>query len=307
MRSSLPRVAPLILATALTTAGTPCALARQMDGAAPATAVVSVTDSQARLPAAVASASPGAAARAVAALAPAASPTAAPDYSQANPAALPPAASPAPTPVPPPSSGTVAREAADPWRDSIAAFVAADRARPPRPGGVLFVGSSSIRLWDSLETEFEALPVVTRRGFGGSRMADCTRHLKQLVAPHKPRLVLVYAGDNDLAEGRSPAQVLESFAAFVEGVREELPATRIAFISIKPSPLRAALMPAAEATNALIRAYTQATPNTDYIDIYSAMLGPEGRPRPELFREDALHLNTQGYALWKRIIASHLN
>jgi len=297
MRSSLTRVAPLILATALATGGAPGAVARQTNASGPATALAALADAPAARP----SGTTGDGALAVAALAPAGSPTGVSDNSSAHSAAV------LPVPAPALPAGSGASEAADPWRDSIAAFVAADRAQPPLPGGVLFVGSSSIRLWDTLETEFDALPVVTRRGFGGSRMADCTRHLKQLVAPHKPRLVLVYAGDNDLAEGRSPAQVLESFIAFVDGVREALPATRIAFISIKPSPLRAALMPQAEATNALIRAYTQATPNTDYIDIYSAMLGPEGRPRAELFRDDALHLNTQGYALWKRIIAAHLN
>ncbi|ARP85490.1 SGNH/GDSL hydrolase family protein [Bordetella genomosp. 9] len=193
------------------------------------------------------------------------------------------------------------------WDESLAAFAAADRANPPAPGGVLFVGSSSIRLWNGLETEFRSLPVVVKRGFGGSRMLDCTRHLRQLVEPYRPRLVLVYAGDNDLAEGRTPRQVLQSFAAFVEGVRQSLPATRIAYISIKPSPARAALMPSIRETNDLIRAYTLQTRNTDFIDVYTPMLDTQGRPRPELFREDALHLNAAGYDLWKRVISAHLN
>lgn len=208
-----------------------------------------------------------------------------------------------------PTTGTAAAVSAanDRWAESLAAFAAADQAHPPTPGGVLFVGSSSIRLWNGLETEFQSLPVVVKRGFGGSRMLDCARHLHQLVQPYKPRLVLVYAGDNDLAEGRTPEQVLQAFSAFVDGVRETLPTTRIAYISIKPSPSRAALMPAIRQANELIRTYTLKTRNTDFIDIYTPMLDAAGRPRPELFRDDQLHLNTQGYALWKRIITAHLN
>lgn len=193
------------------------------------------------------------------------------------------------------------------WQASLDAFAAADRERPPRPGGVLFVGSSSIRLWDGLETQFGSWPRIVKRGFGGSRMADCTDHLQRLVIPYQPRLVIVYAGDNDLAEGRSPQQVAASFQAFVEGVRRALPETRIAYLSIKPSPLRAALLPAVRDANARIARYTQRVPNLVYIDVFTPMLDAEGRPRRELFRNDALHLNDAGYALWRSIIAAHVD
>ncbi|MDP1788941.1 MAG: GDSL-type esterase/lipase family protein, partial [Methylibium sp.] len=126
------------------------------------------------------------------------------------------------------------------------------------------------------------------------------------VLPYKPRLVIVSAGDNDLAERRTPQQVLASFSAFVEGVRRALPDTRIAYLSIKPSPLRSALMPQVVETNALVADYSRRTPNLDYIDIYSKMLDEQGHPRAELFQPDALHLNAQGYALWRTVIADHL-
>ena len=191
------------------------------------------------------------------------------------------------------------------WQESLEAFALADQAQAPQPGGVLFVGSSSIRLWSGLETQFAGETIV-KRGFGGSRMFDCAEYLERLVLPYKPRLVIVYAGDNDLAEGRTPQQVLASFSAFVEGVRRALPDTRIAYLSIKPSPLRSALMPQVAETNALVADYSRHTPNLDYIDIYSKMLDEQGRPRAELFQPDALHLNAQGYALWRTVIADHL-
>jgi len=191
------------------------------------------------------------------------------------------------------------------WASSFAAFEQADRLHAPDPGGVLFLGSSSIRLWNDLETRFKNLPVL-KRGFGGSRMIDCARHFSRLVVPYKPRLVLVYAGDNDLAEGRSPREILDSFTVFVEGVRRSLPATRIAYISIKPSPARYSLIPQARIANALIEAYAASVPNADYIDVFTPMLTADGMPRAELFRDDALHLNDAGYALWTSIISAHV-
>ncbi|MFT3718600.1 SGNH/GDSL hydrolase family protein [Pseudorhodoferax sp.] len=191
------------------------------------------------------------------------------------------------------------------WKDSFDAFAAADRQQAPAPGGILFVGSSSIRLWDGLERQFQGAPVL-KRGFGGSRMLDVAAHADRLVLPYRPRLIVVYAGDNDLAEGRTPQQVLDSFIQFVARVRAALPDTRIAYLSIKPSPLRAALMPQAMQANALIAGYAAATPNLDFIDIYSRMLDAQGRPRTDLYGGDALHLNADGYALWKAAIAPHL-
>lgn len=192
------------------------------------------------------------------------------------------------------------------WEDSIEAFEAADRVHRPETGGVLFVGSSSIRLWNDLEQQFSNVPGVIKRGFGGSTLSACSHYVQRLVTPYKPRLVLVYAGDNDLAEGRTPGQVAYSFTRFVNGVRAELPDTRIAYISIKPSPARIGLAEPIRETNRLIREYISHGQNLDYVDIYTPMLTADGSPRAELFRSDMLHLNDTGYALWKRVISAHL-
>ena len=191
------------------------------------------------------------------------------------------------------------------WRESLEAFAAADRARAPDAGGVVFVGSSSIRLWSDLEREFAPVGIV-KRGFGGSRMSDCARYVARLVLPYKPRLVVVYAGDNDLAEGAQPDQVLASYADFVAQVHAELPQTRIAYLSIKPSPLREKLMPRAIQTNELIEQYSRRDARLGFIDVYTPMLDAGGRPRADLFLPDALHLNAAGYAVWKSAISSHL-
>jgi lysophospholipase L1-like esterase len=193
------------------------------------------------------------------------------------------------------------------WQGSIDAFAAADRVSAPPTGGIVFVGSSSIRLWDELEMSFRRPEsVILNRGFGGARMSDCTRYLERVVIPYKPRLVLVYAGDNDLAEGREPADVLNQFVSFVGGVRRSLPDTRIAYISIKPSPARQRLMAKVRETNELVANYVASGQNLDFIDVFTPMLDAAGQPRRELFRIDSLHLSREGYALWKSIIAPHL-
>jgi lysophospholipase L1-like esterase len=206
-----------------------------------------------------------------------------------------------------PSAAAEPARAASPWDAAFAAFAADDASHPHPAGGVLFVGSSSIRLWNDLEDQFKDLPVVIKRGFGGSQLSDCVKNLNRLVVRYRPRTVLVYAGDNDLAAGTTPDEVLRRFDAFVDGVHRELPDTEIAYISIKPSPLRIGLLRQIRETNALIRDYTAGHRNVAFIDVYTPMLDASGQPRRELFRADALHLNADGYALWKRVIAPHVH
>ena len=192
------------------------------------------------------------------------------------------------------------------WATAFASFDADDAAHPRAPGGVLFVGSSSIRFWTDVEAQFANLPVVINRGFGGSQLSDCVRHLSRLVLAYRPRTVLVYAGDNDLAAGVAPRDVLKRFVSLVDGIHEELPWTRIVYISIKPSPSREYLMPQIREANALIRDYASGVENVGFADVFTPMLDAGGRPRRELFRKDELHLNAQGYALWKQVIAQYV-
>lgn len=206
----------------------------------------------------------------------------------------------------PPAEATSVSPVQARWQSSLDAFASADQAQRPPSGGVLFVGSSTIRLWPHLAQDFSALPLVLQRGFGGSTLADCSALTRELVTQYKPRQVLLYAGDNDLAEGRSPADVLGSFTRFVQRVRAELPDSRIDYIAIKPSPSRLSLLARIRETNALIESHAKTLSNVGYIDIFNPMLDAQGRPRPELFRGDKLHLNAAGYQLWQSVIAPHL-
>lgn len=192
------------------------------------------------------------------------------------------------------------------WKTSLDAFATGDQQQHPAGDGVLFVGSSTIRLWSSLSQDFRQVPVIINRGFGGSTMRDCNSLVRELVIQYKPKQVMVYAGDNDLAEGRKPEDVLGSLQNFVHKVHAALPGTRISYISIKPSPERIALLPQVRQTNALIASFVQTVPGMRYIDIFNPMLGADGLPRLELFGADRLHLNDAGYRLWQSVIAADL-
>ena len=185
----------------------------------------------------------------------------------------------------------------------IAAFENADRLNPPRPGVIVFTGSSSIRFWDTLGKDMQPLDVVNR-GFGGSQISQVNQYASRIVLPYQPRAVVLYAGDNDLAFPwlKTPEQVLGDFKQFVEIVHAQLPDTWVYFVSIKPSVRRWAGWQKIRKTNQLIEDYTRTQPRVQFIDVDSVMLDAQGKPRPELFRKDGLHMNAQGYAIWTSIV-----
>jgi lysophospholipase L1-like esterase len=192
-----------------------------------------------------------------------------------------------------------------PFEKEILAYEAADRTNPPPRGAVLFIGSSSIRLWKSLPADFPRHTVINR-GFGGSQIADSVRYTPRLILPHRPRLVVLYAGGNDINAGKSPEQVAADYRAFVQGVHTALPETRIAFISIAPNPARWKQVDRVRAANALIEAHTRTDPRLRWIDVFPHMLGPDGLPKPDIFVQDRLHMNTNGYRLWAGVVAPYL-
>jgi lysophospholipase L1-like esterase/kynurenine formamidase len=198
-------------------------------------------------------------------------------------------------------TGAANAEGAGRWAAEFARFDAADRESPPRPNGFVFVGSSSIRFWNTLQEDFPNLNVLNR-GFGGSRISDVREHLDRLVIAYKPQMVLVYAGDNDLAAGRTADDVVADYKAIVARLEQALPNARVAWISIKPSPSRWRVADQTRAANAEIERFTRDNPRLLYIDVFNPMIGANGLPIPELFVADSLHMTPAGYVLWQSIV-----
>jgi lysophospholipase L1-like esterase len=195
---------------------------------------------------------------------------------------------------------------APPFDAEIRAFEAADAKSAPAPGGVLFIGSSSIKGWKNTADDFPGIPVINR-GFGGSQIRHSTMYADRIVLPYKPKAIVFYAGDNDIAANRTPEQVLTDFKAFAEKVHATLPDTRIHFISIKPSIKRWKLVDKIKEANRLVKEFADASGGkVGYIDIFTPMLGSDGQPRPELLVSDGLHMTRKGYELWRDIVTPAL-
>jgi lysophospholipase L1-like esterase len=191
------------------------------------------------------------------------------------------------------------------WQKEIAAIEQRDAEQKIPLGTTVFVGSSSIRLWN-LKQSFPD-HTLANHGFGGSTIADSVHFIEPLVLKLQPKTVVFYAGDNDIQNGLSPQQVHADFEAFVKAVEAKLPQTKIIFIPIKPSPARWKLYDKQREANRLIReTMTKDAKRLVYLDIVTPMLGDDGQPRPELLQKDMLHLNETGYALWAKLLLPEL-
>lgn len=168
---------------------------------------------------------------------------------------------------------------------------------------VVFYGSSTLRLWTTLNRDFPGI-CVRNAGFGGSTLSACVYYFERLVLPLKPRSLVIYAGDNDLGDGQSPEAVFASYLALWRKCRAQFPSIPVAYISIKPSPARWSIDDRIRRANALIRQEVERQEKTCWIDIYPAMLGDDGKPKRELYEEDGLHLSPAGYRVWTERIGA---
>lgn len=202
---------------------------------------------------------------------------------------------------------TLQPPAADPfakWEKNIAAIEKRLQTEPPKPGGVFFAGSSSIVKWD-LKKSFPDKEYVNV-GFGGSTIPDSTHFAPRIIIPYKPGTIVFYAGDNDIAQKRTPERVRDDFRAFVAAARKDNPSCLILFIPIKPSVARWKQFETQTKANALVREFCNGDKRLKYVDIVPHMLGADGAPNAELFVKDGLHMSAQGYELWTAAVSKAL-
>jgi len=191
------------------------------------------------------------------------------------------------------------------FEKEITAFEQADKANPPKKGSIVFTGSSSIRLWNDL-TEYFPGKTILNRGFGGSQTDEVVYYADRIVTPYKPKQVVIYSGDNDIASGKSPEKVLADFKTLFSKIRAASPKATVTYISIKPSPSRKQHLLNINQANALIKDFLAKEKRTAYVDVYNPMLLPSGKPKPELFRADSLHMTKAGYDIWAQVLKPYL-
>lgn len=187
------------------------------------------------------------------------------------------------------------------WQKEIKAIEARYAEKPAPKAPIVFIGSSSIRRWESLAADFPGKPVLNH-GFGGSEIFDAVNYAHRLIFPFQPKQIVMYAGGNDLNAGKGPERVFADFQAFVARVQVELPKTKICYISSAPNPKRWAQIKEVRALNALVQAFCAKDDRLYFLDVHPVMLAPNGEPKPDIFVEDNLHMNAKGYQLWKGVV-----
>lgn len=205
------------------------------------------------------------------------------------------------------SISSVAAQKDKPFYNDIREFKKKDSAQMPPQDAILFVGSSSIRMWDDLQKDFPKKTVINR-GFGGSSLPHVIDYADEIIFPYNAKQIVIYAGENDFAASDtvSAQTVAARFQQLFHLIREKQPEVPIVFISIKPSPSRAHLMRKMSEANQLIREFLREHKKTEFVDVYTLMLNDSGHPKEEIFLEDRLHMNRKGYDIWKKAIKRHL-
>ncbi len=203
-------------------------------------------------------------------------------------------------------SFTVSAQQSPPFFNEIEAFKKQDSVNPPPKNAIVFVGSSSFRMWSNVQDYFPGYTIINR-GFGGSSLPDAIRYASDIIIPYNPRQVVIYSGENDFtADGVNAEIVYNRFTTLFEIIRKDLPKTHVLYVSIKPSPSRLKYMPEMVKANAMIKKYLKNNRRADYVDVYSKMLLTDGTPMPDIFKADKLHMNEAGYAIWQKAIKSRL-
>jgi lysophospholipase L1-like esterase len=200
-----------------------------------------------------------------------------------------------------------AQEVQYPFAGDISKFRSADSINPPPENAILFIGSSSFRMWNDVQDYFPGYTIINR-GFGGSSITDLIRYANYIIFPYHPKQVVIYCGDNDFASSDSITSeiVNNRFVQLFDLIRNKMPDVKITYVSIKPCPSRWHLKEKFISSNKFIRKFLKHKPNTSYVDVWNRMLGSNKQPLTGIFIEDQLHMNSSGYMIWKKAIAPHL-
>jgi lysophospholipase L1-like esterase len=193
------------------------------------------------------------------------------------------------------------------WEDSIRGLEIAAREAPLPTDSVLFLGSSSIRLWTSLAQDMAPVPVI-QRGFGGAQLNDVSYFAERLLAVPKPIAIVIFAGANDIIRktATEPTQLLHRYQQLVARLWQVVPGTPIYYIAITPAPHRLQFWPLSRAANRLIERYSSSSELLHFIDTNQVLLGSNGIPQRQFYHEDEIHLSAQGYSVWREIIRARL-
>lgn len=205
------------------------------------------------------------------------------------------------------TSNLFAQNQKPPFWDDIQSFKKQDSVSAPRKNAILFIGSSSFTMWTDVQKDFPGY-IIINRAFGGSNLLDQLRYVNEVVFPYKPKQIIIYCGENDLASSDTVSgnTVASRFYKLFSLIRKKFPSVQVTYVSMKPSPSRELLLSKMIRGNELIKKYLSTKKKTAYIDVYKEMIDDEGKPRTDIFLDDNLHMNKEGYAIWTKLVQPYL-
>jgi lysophospholipase L1-like esterase len=191
------------------------------------------------------------------------------------------------------------------WESEVKAYEKQDSLQPAPTNGIVFTGSSSIRLWKDISQKFPGKKIINR-GIGGSELTDIIHYADRLIYQYKPKKVFIYCGGNDINDGKTPERILEDFKTLYFSIKSHLPNTKVYYISIQTAPIRVAKTEAFKRANELIKAYISSKTQDVFVDVFPLLLDNSGKPKQEFFGEDSLHMNKLGYERWARVLKPYV-
>lgn len=194
-----------------------------------------------------------------------------------------------------------------PFIDEVRLYQQNDILNPPKKQSILFVGSSSFRLWKDYQSYFPDFNIINR-GIGGSSLPDIIRYANEMIISYQPKQIVIYCGENDFASSDTITynHVVSRFINLFSIIRKDLPLVHISFISIKPSPSRWKYSDQFITANTTIQQFLHNQSNTSFINVWDAMLDSNRKPLFNIYKSDSLHMNANGYDIWKKLITPYL-
>ncbi len=191
------------------------------------------------------------------------------------------------------------------WEETIQKFEQQDAPNPIESGAILFTGSSSIAKWQDISDYFPDQRIINR-GFGGSQFSDLLHYADRVIYPYQPSKIFIYEGDNDIAAGDSPKQIMREAKKLRKKIKKELGDTPVVFISPKPSVARWELKATYEDLNARLKKYADKTKDTEFADVWNPALNDNGKVVEHIFLKDNLHMNAEGYKIWQEVLVPYV-
>jgi lysophospholipase L1-like esterase len=183
------------------------------------------------------------------------------------------------------------------FENEIRNYEKQDSISLPKKGQILFIGSSSFRIWKSFAADLAGIDAINR-GFGGSTMTDALYYFDRMVVKYAPRTVVVYEGDNDLAKGKSLEDLAKEYEAFSNRLKMALPKTKLVYLAVRPSLARIAIVDKQKEFNLWLENYCKSQKGRFYLDMHSPFYLADGTLMPDIFVADRLHLNEKGYQIF---------